>query len=244
MKDTFTVGNTLFQTEFNSVLQGFLPISLESMSNVKLLDRFDKKFIFHVSRLATILALAQKHYRILTIDTHKVFEYSTQYYDTLLRGMYLAHHNRKLNRFKVRKREYLTTHQVFFEIKIKNNKGRTRKKRIEITNSSPVLCKAEKQFLKKHTFLTSKMIYPVLKNEFLRVTLVHNAFPERITMDFNLRFLSNDRVTEIPYLGIAEIKEDASSGTSDLEKIMRSLDIFPTKFSKYCMGSVLLDNTL
>nr|NQU92428.1 transporter [Bacteroidota bacterium] len=77
-----------------------------------------------------------------------------------------------------------------------------------------------------------------------RVTLVHNAFPERITMDFDLRFLSNDRITEIPYLGIAEIKQDASSGTSDLEKIMRSLDIFPMKFSKYCMGSVLLDNTL
>ena len=145
----------------------------------------------------------------------------------------------------MRKRAYLTTHQAFFEIKIKNNKGKTRKRRIEVPDGNNLLlCKAEKQFLKKHTPLSPKNILPVMRNEFTRITLVHNSRPERVTLDFKLRFQTNNNQTTLPFLSIVEIKQEASTGISDIEKILRSMGIQSMKFSKYCMGSVFLDKTL
>ena len=44
------------------------------------------------------------------------------------------HQNKKLNRYKIRQREYLISDISFFEIKFKSNKGRTIKKRIKTKN--------------------------------------------------------------------------------------------------------------
>ena len=82
--------------DLESAMYSLLPISLASMNNVKLLDRFDKKFVFHSSRLPDLIDRSQNFYRILEINTNRLFDYSTQYYDTLLRDMYLMHHNRKI----------------------------------------------------------------------------------------------------------------------------------------------------
>ena len=46
--------------------------------------------------------------------------------------MYLIHHDRHLVRDKVRVRTYVDSHLTFCEVKHKNNKGRTKKKRIAV----------------------------------------------------------------------------------------------------------------
>jgi len=45
-------------------------------------------------------------------------------------------------------------------------------------------------------------------------------------------------------IAIAEIKKDAGTGKSEIEKILKDFKANPMKISKYCIGSVLLDKKL
>ncbi|MFP4470151.1 MAG: polyphosphate polymerase domain-containing protein [Bacteroidales bacterium] len=239
-----TSGN---QAEVKSVapfLGDFNPISLEEMEDVELLDRFDKKFVFRFEYFEKALRRASVHYRVLQIGDHREFDYETLYYDTDVHRMYLDHHNRKLNRFKVRRREYLTTGIRFLEVKIKSNKGRTRKKRMETANAHKAFTHQEAKFIHKHTGLNPDELEPKLANKFRRITLVHRTEPERITIDYNLNFRANGRGFSLPDVVIAEIKQDRSSGLADMERIFRQLHILPMKFSKYCVGSAMLYKAL
>lgn len=230
--------------QVEQITQLFSPISLAEMDAVKLLDRFDTKFIFHSRDLATFLERVKPFYRILKVEKHLVFQYITQYFDTPEFEMYLNHHNQKLNRFKVRKREYCTTGEFFFEIKFKSNKGKTRKTRIQVENPSINLNKDEKTFLKENSTYKAKKLEPKLLNQFRRITLVHKTENERVTLDLNLGFHLGNNFINLPFLSIAEIKKERLSGTSDLGIILKKENILPMKFSKYCMGSVLLNDQL
>jgi hypothetical protein len=219
----------------------FEAITLEEMDSVKLMDRFDTKFVFRAEQLPLLLQMASQRYRVLQIGEERFFHYSSTYFDSADLAMYHDHHNQKLNRFKVRKREYLNSGQVFFEVKYKSNKGITRKKRISTENRNKAFTKAEKKFLKKVTPYRAKNLYDVLNNNFHRITLVHRQNPERVTIDLNLSYEYRGNSSFVPHLAIAEIKQGRSSGISDLEKIFRQNFILPLNFSKYCMGMVIMN---
>jgi hypothetical protein len=244
MHDIKTIDFTETDQRVELVTRLFSPISLAEMDAVKLLDRFDTKFIFQTRDLVTFLERAKPFYRILEVENHLVFQYITQYFDTPEFEMYLNHHNQKLNRFKVRKREYCTTGEFFFEIKFKSNKGRTRKTRIQVENPSIILNKDEKTFLKQNSPYKAKKLEAKLLNQFRRITLVHKTDNERVTLDFDLGFHLGNNFVNLPFLSIAEIKKERLSGTSDLGMILKKESILPMKFSKYCMGSVLLNDQL
>lgn len=235
-RDSFLPANAV-----KHAVQSFDGISLEEMDSVKLMDRFDTKFVFRFEQLPAILKSAIEFYRILQINDDRIFSYTSTYYDTVGHGMYHDHHNRKLNRFKVRKREYLNSGQIFMEVKYKNNKGLTRKKRIQTANRNKKFVSEEKKFLKKVTPYRAKKLYPVLNNHFSRITLVHKYIAERVTIDLDLRFDYCENTAGFPSLTIAEIKHGKSSGNSDLKNIFSQNNIKSMNFSKYCMGTVLMN---
>ncbi|MDA3822817.1 MAG: VTC domain-containing protein, partial [Bacteroidales bacterium] len=105
-------------------------ISLEEMDHVKLMRRRDTKFVVPTDKLASIIELVQDKYKVLEIDQQRIHSYQTLYYDTPYLEMYQNHHNGRLNRYKVRVRKYLTSDVSFLEVKFKNNKRETIKKRI------------------------------------------------------------------------------------------------------------------
>ena len=71
-----------------------------------------------------------KRISILQIDGKRKHDYKSLYFDTEDRKFYNDHHNQRVNRYKVRYREYVDSGLVFLEIKCKNNKGKTIKKRL------------------------------------------------------------------------------------------------------------------
>jgi hypothetical protein len=225
-------------------LPDFDPVTLEEMDQVKLMDRFDKKFLFPVHKLQEVLSAISKSYRVLQINEKRIMSYTSMYYDTLGFVMYNDHHNRKLNRFKIRKREYLDSGDVFLEIKFKSNKGRTRKKRIEISNRHMAFCKDEKKFIKKLTPYRPKMLYPSINNNFERITLVHKSSPERVTLDLNLTYRMGEKNAQLASLCVAEIKQSRNAGTSDIEHVFRQNRILPMNFSKYCMGLIMVNPSI
>ena len=118
--------------EISKITASFSPIKLAEMDNVKLMSRSDTKFAFKFSKLPELLNQMMPFYKVLEINGKFIHDYKSLYFDTDDRKFYLDHHNGRVNRNKVRFREYVGSDLTFLEIKRKNNKGKTIKKRNNI----------------------------------------------------------------------------------------------------------------
>lgn len=223
-----------------SKLYDFHPISLDEMNEVKLLDRFDSKYWFSLECLPEILGNIQDNYQILEIEGERIQQYETIYYDTLDDEFYLNHHNGKLNRLKIRKRQYVNSAINFLEIKKKNNKGKTIKQRIPIETFDESLSLNELKFIYSHTGLSGQKFKTGIKNSFSRITLVHKDFTERCTIDLNLSFTYNGVRTGINRMAIIELKKGNNKSSSEMEQVMKICRIYQNVFSKYCIGRAIL----
>ena len=130
-----------------NIAKQFEPISLKEMDNVKLMNRVDTKFICSIEQLPVILNDISDRYKILEINKQRIMHYRTKYYDTPDFKMFIAHQNGKLNRYKVREREYVISGLSFLEVKFKNNKRRTLKSRIVKSDNCPDFNIKEVDFL-------------------------------------------------------------------------------------------------
>lgn len=59
------------------ILTAFEPISLSEMDNVKLMDRTDTKYTFHVSALDALLQEAMPYYKVLSVENNRISRYKT-----------------------------------------------------------------------------------------------------------------------------------------------------------------------
>ena len=219
----------------------FNPIRLEEMEKVKLMNRNDAKYWFYSLRLQDILDDVKDDYFILRINGESDLLYSTTYYDTIRDRMFIEHHNGKLNRYKVRRRSYVSSGISFLEVKFKNNKGRTIKKRMLTEYGNTSFTSAEEEFLNRHIPFKTSDLYPSLINGFSRITLVNKNFKERCTIDSNLQFKTGNNVVPLDNLAIIEIKSEGKSSNSPLAMTLREQRIKNSGFSKYCIGRTLTD---
>lgn len=226
------------------LIGSFAPITLEQMSGVKLMNRTDTKFVTTTERLCLLLQMAQKDYYIQEIDGERNMEYDTTYFDTTTYDMYRQHQYGHVNRQKIRFRTYVSSHLQFMEVKTKNNHGRTKKKRIEVTDMD-VTDMVKREFLEKHLRYGVDTLQPAINNHFRRITLVNHAKTERLTIDSELCFhnLVSGIDKDMGELVIIELKRDGLVHSPVLE-MLRQLRIHPHGFSKYCMGSALTNPVL
>lgn len=221
-------------------------VSLEEMSSVSLMNRIDTKFVTTVERLKCVLEDAlEAGYRVCEICGQRLMAYASVYYDTPDLKMYTAHRNGKKTRQKVRVRTYLVDDETFLEIKRKNNRGRTKKKRISIPTSSKMnfgeVTEAA-DFLEKKSWWKASDLTPETTTDFCRFTLVNKAMTERLTIDINLGF-RNFRSGIEASLGdfvIIELKQDGRV-ESQMRQILLRHRVFPYRISKYCMAVTLTD---
>ncbi len=223
-------------------INSYTPISLEEMKSVRLLNRIDTKYVTTLPLLVKLLQLAKDEYRIQEIDGKRNMPYYTLYYDTEACDMYIKHLCGKKTRQKIRIRAYENSGQAFFEIKNKNNKGRTAKKRVPCQLQTALDCE---DFLNTHTPYSFDDLLHRVENRFSRITLVNRNLTERLTIDTGLRFhnFSTDKVCTLDGLVIIELKRDGLTD-SPILSLLQKLRIQPARFSKYCMGMALTDKTL
>lgn len=222
----------------------FGSITLGEMDQVKLMNRTDTKYWFNSNRLPALLQMVKDNYFLLHIDGESQLPYTTTYFDTENNKMFAAHHNGKLNRFKIRKRSYVNSGISFLESKFKNNKGRTIKKRIPCTTPNGSFNSTECEFIDMVTPFSTSELKPSLINRFSRLTLVNKNFRERCTIDLNLEFETKDKVVPLNNLVIVEIKADGKSSASPLALALRESRIKTSGFSKYCVGRSITDPQL
>lgn len=219
----------------DSALNEFHPITLDEMDAVKLMDRTDTKFIFHINQLPEILNRAKLFYKVFEINSKRISDYKTLYYDTPDLDLYKIHHTGKLNRYKVRHRTYIDSDLGFLEVKYKNNKGKTFKSRIK--EREPLFNWNENSvvFLQKKTPYLADHLQPTLWVNYSRITLVNIESKERLTLDLNLQFINGNQEQNLETLIIAEVKQEKAKG-SPFVNIMKQLHIREGSISKYCMA--------
>ncbi len=228
------------------LLQAMNSISLQEMGAVKMMNRIDTKYLLNKRQLYEALALIKDDYMVQTIGGQAIAPYHTLYFDTPNVDMYTMHHNRKLHRQKLRVRCYRQNNTTFFELKDKNNRGKTRKTRIPVVLECFDNCLALPEvsdFVAQNTPYTVDELLPQVENFFNRITLANNELTERVTIDSDIRFinrhtgLENHSMTD---LVVVEVKQDpALRANSLLINTFRQLRIQPKRISKYCLGTVL-----
>ncbi|MCF8378888.1 MAG: polyphosphate polymerase domain-containing protein [Bacteroidales bacterium] len=234
------------QKNVEEILSGFKAISLDDVQKASLLRRKDSKFIFSVEKLPVILKELQSDYDVLEIDKKRYQNYHTTYYDTSKLEMYNMHHDGRVNRHKIRFRKYDSTDIVFLEVKKKDPKGVTTKKRLKIENGNTIILSKEEEFLSSCTPYRNRNMYPVLENTFNRITLVHRGQEERITLDYQLNFskTQGDVIVDLPGVAIGEIKYQNRLSASVFVGVLKRNKISPRRFSKYCTGMAMLNPEL
>ena len=226
------------------ILSLFKPITLAEMSGVKLMNRTDTKFVATMPQLEQLLRMARDDYYAQEIDGERNMLYDTTYFDTRDFDMYQKHQRGCAGRQKIRFRTYVSSNLQFMEVKTKNTRGRTKKKRLEVADMD--LGDPEKrQFLSTVLRYDVDTLQPHTHNFFHRVTLVNTAKTERLTIDTQLQF--NNLITgehrDMGPLVIIELKRDGLVFSPVLE-MLRQLRIHPHGFSKYCMGAAMTNETL
>ena len=210
------------------------------MSEVKLMSRTDTKFTFSYRKFFPLLKQLNKFYSILEIDGLRIHNYKSRYFDTDERKFYLDHHNKRVNRNKIRFREYVESGLTFLEVKLKNNKGKTIKKRMKVDAITKELSEEHKKYIKK---IIGKKLEVNAKQwiNFSRITLVHKTQKERLTIDINLTFENEKLSGDLKQIVIAEVKQEKMSRSSDFMKIAKEMSILPIRLSKYCMTTLQLN---
>ncbi|MCU0470710.1 MAG: hypothetical protein MUF58_19150, partial [Arcicella sp.] len=134
-------------------------------------------------------------------------------------------------------RKYINSSLSFLEIKHKNNKGRTIKKRIESTPeevSKPQVV----QFLEEVSPYKVNEIQENLGVHYHRITLVNRTSPERLTIDINLQFQGNDKLITFPKIAIAEVTQPTvkynrfKTKYLHLQKTINQYDLFTINHSQ------------
>ena len=222
----------------HNILSNYRPLSLEKMETVKLMYRMDTKYVMNVDDAIRLLDDVREDYHVLEIASQRIGTYSSLYFDTSDRKMFHAHVTGRFPRYKVRERTYSQNGLKFFEIKQKNNTGRTSKRRISISENSH----EASGWISKQTPFHADELMPVITNFFERITLINNEKTERVTLDFNLYFRTpSGMITQVyDRVVIVELKQDKTAD-SPIRKYLRSKGIRSENISKYCIGLLLTE---
>jgi hypothetical protein len=235
-----TLDTSSFIRNISSHINSFESVSLSDIGDASLLERQEKKYLLTEEQAEELLKGLTKKYLILEIENRRICGYETLYFDTRDYGMYLQHHNGKTNRFKVRSRHYESSNQSFFEIKKKTSTGKSLKTRLP-TQSLVTTIKPE-----LNTFLDSYFPYdasefiPQILNTYQRITFVSKNKNERVTFDFNLGFIHEDKQITLPGVVIIEVKIGDREFQSPVQEVLNCMRLHSTSFSKYCTGVSLL----
>ena len=225
------------------ILNTFESVSLQDLDAVKLQNRIDTKYMLTIQELEKVLHEIQKNQKVLEIDDTRLFTYKTVYFDTPDFRFYKDHHNGRINRVKVRCREYVDSHLVMYEIKRKLFGTRTDKQR-KVIAQLPEQISQEDYALIGYKRLNAQPVEKKMTNEFRRITLTNKEFTERITIDLDIRLSNEHETIHLPEIAVIEVKQGKTDVFSHTIQVLKKFGIRESSFSKYAIGTALLEKTL
>lgn len=227
-----------------SPLSKFEVILLEDMSVGAQMERIDRKFAFHVSRIPEVICEVESNYSIVKAAGKNISLYNSTYLDTEEFLFFQRHHRGALHRDKIRFRTYPNTGTTFLELKRKSNRGRTAKLRIQRESGRIDIDKESKHFIRENapqinpdTLITSARI------DYQRIQFISKTDDERFSIDFDISAHYRGSDFNFGNVAILEVKQDRKF-TSSIIAQMRDLRIREASMSKYCLALAALDPSL
>jgi hypothetical protein len=224
---------------YHNELAQFVPVGLEDVGSLSLMRRFDSKYLLPIQYLSDFLKQLKDSYQILEINGERSFEYDTTYFDFPNLKCYMDHQNRRKKRFKIRERLYTVNGLRFLEVKMKDNKGKTVKKRMLIENDQSA-SNEKMSFIKSHVNLDPSELNQTVTNSFHRISLISFETKERITIDYDLQYTFENKTKYAGYYAIVEVKREHKNQQTPVNSVLKSFRVQPRGFSKYCMSLALL----
>jgi VTC domain len=236
-----------FATTALALPRSFQPISLSSLnSKAEMLRRRDNKYVVERPLLTAALEEFALHFDVLEIGGRRSFTYDTCYFDSSEHGCYRDHHRGRRRRAKIRIRNYLGANLCFVEVKLKDKRGETIKKRLAHDPAraqeldADALAFAHACYYELYGTEFPYSLQRALDMRYKRITLVAKDGGERMTIDNGLEFTHGSQAQTVDKdLFIIETKSANGNGVAD--KVLRSLHRHPMKHcSKYCTGTAAL----
>ncbi len=227
-------------------LSEFDTITLQGLNaKAAMLERLDNKYIVPADRLLPAFRTFADHFDVLEINGKRSFIYATQYHDDAATQSYLDHHQGRRKRCKVRVRTYVDAGFSYLEVKLKDLRNITIKKRLRLDHAATILSPDALAFINAcHTDIygtpLGRCLQPVISMRYARITLVAKDGGERMTIDTNLAF-HTDAVERHAAPGHFILETKSARGNGLADRILRSQHMHPTKqCSKFCMGMAAL----
>ncbi len=222
--------------DIKNILETYKAVFLEDMEKVSLMNRQDTKYVFIEKQLPAVLEKLKEFYNVLEIDGLRQMSYSNIYFDTDDFMFFNNHQRGKMNRYKIRNRRYDDSDLTFCEVKFKSNKSRTQKERKIIKALMYEFDEDVESFLDEKSPVKTEDLSAKLFMDFLRITLVHKTWKDRCTIDLKLKATNKKNTFEFTNIVIAEIKQEKFTPQCDFNLVLKSENIYPKGFSKYCMS--------
>ena len=228
-------------------LDGFRSIGLAGLeASAGMLQRLDNKYVIDAATLECLLERCQPRFDLLEIDGVRQFTYDTRYFDDEGRSSYFDHLRGRRRRAKVRIRRYNDAGLCFVEVKLKDRRGITVKKRLaHPLEAYGGLDERAEAFVRgvyaaHYGIPLGQALLPTLEMRYRRMTLVARDGGERMTIDSDLHFRgAAGALAAGPGTFIVETKSANGHGLAD--RLLRALHQHPTNAcSKYCTGLAAL----
>ncbi len=221
-----------------AAVDAYEPHGLADLKNASLMNRVDSKFVIPRGYLTGLLQFMQDKYTALEISDLRASRYYNCYYDTDQYTHYLAHHNRRANRFKLRQRTYRDSNTSFLEIKFRNNRRRTIKTRVPLAGDRPVINTETRAFIEASGMYEFGELNAKQIGTYTRIALANEAAAERITIDVDLavKDIQTGKMHEIGDWVIVEVKQSEFNRHSPFFDWASQQGLRRCSFSKYCMG--------
>jgi hypothetical protein len=220
------------------------PITLTELdATAPLQARRDRKYLVPMADLERFVEQLASSARVLTIGDLRVFRYESVYFDTPGRATYLGAARRRRHRFKIRTRTYLDSGRCLLELKTRDGRGRTIKRRL----GYPLGLRAElngtgRRFLAEHSVGDStRALRPVLTTRYARTTLV---LPDavRVTIDSGLQAVTHRGTVEL--VGTAVVETKSAGPPTAADRVLWAMGHRPIRVSKFCTTLAILEPDL
>ncbi len=225
----------------------FEAIDIDALNDkAAMLQRTDNKYIMDAAVLEQALPALAPDFHILESGGLRAFRYENCYFDGPEWQSYFDHHQGRRKRAKIRMRKYVDAGLCFVEVKLKDKRGMTVKRRLPCDPAAfgsldaaaidHIQTAYREMYLGELPYSLSR----TLDTRYSRVTLVAKRGGERMTIDGRLRFLANGKSKQIEdRCFLVETKSANRNGLAD--RILHGFHQHALKrCSKYCAGMVFL----
>lgn len=235
------------RVELDRLARSFAPITLAELDGrAELQTRTDLKYVVDVGVLRSLTAALASEYRVLELSGGSLRRYHTVYFDTPTLTTYRQHHQGRRKRFKCRTRLYAESRLCFFELKLRNGRGQTVKRRLALDCSQHGRLTPEAR-----TFLETELdraygcvapgaLEPALVTVYRRLTLVSRDRRERVTCDVELELSAPAGQASRLRPGRVLLETKSAVGNGLADRLLQRLGARPVaSCSKYCLGVAL-----